>query len=147
MSVKTIQCYWKGCNEEVIVDSSIESSGIGRNLGLTVVDYCPFHKLVQRKKYELFGNLDKKKHHSETANYLFKNDRKKYNKIERNAIKLVLKDIVRYSHAYDSSGVHREDYAKCLLCDNSFARWFYDTKHKNCCISLHLQQSVSRVSN
>ena len=86
-------CIWKGCKETIELDTSFEDSATGKNLGITVAGWCDFHSKVYAKQTELFDKLDKKKHHSDTANYLYKNDRKAYNKIQREAIKLVKKEI------------------------------------------------------
>ena len=81
--MKTTICNWKGCKIQIQVDNSFEGS---TRLPVTVVGWCGFHKKVQAKQRELFSKLDKKKHHSETANFLYRNDRKKYNKIAKQAL-------------------------------------------------------------
>ena len=86
-------CIWRGCKETIELDTSFEESNPGQRLGISVAGWCDFHSKVYAKQTELFDKLDKKKHHSDTANYLYKNDRKAYNKIQREAIKLVKKEI------------------------------------------------------
>lgn len=87
--MKTATCHFNGCNEKIRLDSSIESSSVGRAFGLVVVGYCDFHKKVQAKQRELFSKMDKTKHHSEIANKLWRDDRKKFNQIQKEAIRLV----------------------------------------------------------
>lgn len=82
-------CIWKGCKETIELDTSFEESGPGQNLGVEVVGWCNFHSKVYAKQTELFDKLAKDKHHSDIANELYKNDRKQYNKIQREAIALV----------------------------------------------------------
>ena len=82
-------CHFKGCKEVIQLDHSIESSSVGRAFGLVVVGYCEFHKKVQAKQRELFSKMDKTKHHSEIANKLWKENRKKFNQVQKEAIRLV----------------------------------------------------------
>ncbi len=87
-------CIWKGCNETIELDTSFEDSTPGQRLGISVAGWCPFHEKVYAKEHELFAKLDKNKHHSDIANYLYKNNRKEFNKIQRQAIDLVKKEMI-----------------------------------------------------
>ena len=86
-------CIWKGCKETIKIDSSFEDSPTGQRLGISVVGWCDFHSKVYAKQTELFDKLSKDKHHSDIANDLYKNNRKKYNKIQRQAITIVKKEM------------------------------------------------------
>lgn len=82
-------CIWRGCKETIELDTSFEDSNAGQRLGISVAGWCDFHSKVYAKQTELFDNLDNSMHHSDIANFLYKSDRKAYNKIQREAIKLV----------------------------------------------------------
>lgn len=86
-------CCWKGCKEIIQIDKSFEESQTGEALGIIVSGWCEFHEKVYAKQTELFGKLDKKKHFSDISNDLYVHDRKKFNKIQREAIKLVKKEL------------------------------------------------------
>ena len=86
-------CIWDGCKEKIKLDDSFENSSPGQNLGVVVSGWCDFHSRVYAKQVELFDKLDSKKHHSDIANYLYLHDRKKYNKISKQAEKLVREDL------------------------------------------------------
>ena len=75
------KCAWKRCTKLIEVDHS-------HDFGMFVhVDWCDFHQKVYSIQCDLFGKLDKNKHHSDIANDLWKNDKKKYREIQKQAIK------------------------------------------------------------
>ena len=86
-------CIWRGCKETIELDTSFEDSSAGQKLGISVAGWCDFHSKVYAKQTELFDKLAKDKHHSDIANDLYKNNRKAYNKIQREAIKLVKEEM------------------------------------------------------
>ncbi len=86
-------CIWRGCKETIELDTSFEDSNAGQRLGISVAGWCEFHSKVYAKQTDLFGKLSKDKHHSDIANFLYKTDRKEYNKIQRQAITIVKKEM------------------------------------------------------
>lgn len=86
--MKETICCWSRCNEKITIDDSFENSTTGQNLGVVVSGWCKLHELAYSIQCDLFATLDKKKHHSDTANDLYKNNRKEFNRIQREALKL-----------------------------------------------------------
>ena len=73
------KCAWKYCRNRVKADHSRDFS-----IFITV-QWCEFHKKMYSIQCKLFGKLDKNKHHSDIANDLWLNDKKKYLEIQKKA--------------------------------------------------------------
>lgn len=76
-------CIWKGCNEKINVNISIESSKVGQRLGLTVCGWCPLHK----KAYHIYHDMEVKRFGSITAK-IYRENKKEINQMRKQAEKL-----------------------------------------------------------
>jgi hypothetical protein len=85
--MKTSKCIWKGCKETIQVNDEVEKS---LNF-ISVVGWCKLHEMAYAESHKLFAKLDKSKHHSDIANDLYRNNRKKYNEIKRQGLKIAKK--------------------------------------------------------
>jgi len=80
-------CSWNNCKEIIEVDGSMDIPGFAEMGG-----WCDFHDKMYHIEHELFEKLAAKvkgKVGYELANYLWKNDKKAYNKISKRAFRLV----------------------------------------------------------
>ncbi len=98
-------CSWQGCKTKIKLDTSFESSDLGQRMGVTVGGWCDKHTKLFNKRCDVatkllpkwnkkklknkFGKVIKFTYHSDLTNYLYQNDKKSLNEIN----KIVLKEI------------------------------------------------------
>lgn len=90
-------CIWDGCNETIELDISFENSNAGRFFGATVSGWCKLHSLAYNITCDLWQKQRKKKGEdwNDLKNRLYKTDRKRFNKINREIEKKAVAQAMR----------------------------------------------------
>lgn len=81
VSTETRTCIWSGCKEEIKLNTSMESSGVGQRLGLVVSGWCPLHTLA----YKIYHNMELERFGYVTAK-IYRENRKEMDKLRKQAV-------------------------------------------------------------
>lgn len=89
-SLETRTCIWSGCKEEIKLDTSIESSGVGQRLGLVVSGWCPLHNLA----YHIYHEKERKQFGFVTSK-IYRENKKELDKLRKQSVQEAKQQMAR----------------------------------------------------